>query len=60
MRVCVCARAPVFYLGCFLRTTEMRTIGEAFVESFVEEMTRGEVGKMWATAPLMLALVAVI
>jgi hypothetical protein len=38
----------------------MRTIGEAFVEYFVEEMTRGEVGKMCATAPLMLALVAVI
>ncbi len=38
----------------------MRTIGEGFVEIFVEEMTRGEVGKMWVTAPLMLALVAVI
>jgi len=57
----VCARARAFVLlGCFLRTTEMRTIAEGFVEIFVEEMTRGEFGKMWATAPLMLALVAVI
>jgi hypothetical protein len=38
----------------------MRTIAEGFVEIFVEEMTRGDFGKMWATAPLMLALVAVI
>ncbi len=38
----------------------MRTIGEGFVEIFLEGMTRGEFEKMWATAPLMLALVAVI